>query len=42
MQDENWEKKVDKIFKFCHSILSALVKAEMSEMPLRLYLQVHL
>lgn len=39
-QDDSWQKKVGKIFQFCHSALSALVKAEMSELPLRLYLQV--
>jgi len=30
---------VEKIFQFCHSTLSTLVKSEMSELPLRLYLQ---
>ncbi len=39
LQDEMWEKKVAKIFQFCHSTINALVKAEMSELPLRLYLQ---
>ena len=28
-----------KIFQFCHTTISALVKAEMSELPLRLFLQ---
>ena len=28
-----------KIFQFCHTTLMALVKAEMSELPLRLFLQ---
>ena len=37
--DEKWEKKVAKIFQFCHTTLMALVKAEMSELPLRLFLQ---
>ena len=38
-QDDKWEKKVAKIFQFCHTTISALVKAEMSELPLRLFLQ---
>ena len=28
-----------KIFQFCHTTITALIKAEMSELPLRLYLQ---
>ena len=28
-----------KLFQFCHTTISALVKAEMSELPLRLFLQ---
>ena len=31
--------QVEKIFKFCHSTISSLVKAEMHELPLRLFLQ---
>jgi len=38
-QDELWDPKVEKIFKFCHSTISALVKAEMAELPLRMFLQ---
>ena len=38
-KDDKWEKKVAKIFQFCHTTISALVKAEMSELPLRLFLQ---
>ena len=38
-QDDKWEKKVAKIFQFCHTTIIALVKAEMSELPLRLFLQ---
>lgn len=38
-QDENWEKKCQKIFSFCHQTIGALIKAEMAEIPLRLYLQ---
>jgi len=37
--DDKWDAKVDKIFKFCHTTISALVKAEMAELPLRLFLQ---
>ena len=37
--DDKWAKKVAKIFQFCHNTITALVKAEMSELPLRLYLQ---
>ena len=39
-EDEKWDPKVEKIFKFCHSTVSALVKAELAELPLRLFLQV--
>lgn len=38
-EDEVWEKKCQKIFQFCHSTISALVKAELAELPLRLFLQ---
>ncbi|XP_069355840.1 vacuolar protein sorting-associated protein 35 isoform X2 [Maniola hyperantus] len=38
-QDEMWEKKCQKIFQFCHQTISLLVKAELAELPLRLYLQ---
>merc|ERR1711962_1266306 len=38
-EDEKWDPKVEKIFKFCHSTISALVKAELAELPLRLFLQ---
>ena len=37
--DDKWDAKVEKIFKFCHSTVSTLVKAEMAELPLRLFLQ---
>lgn len=37
--DDKWDPKVEKIFKFCHSTISALVKAEMAELPLKLFLQ---
>ena len=39
LQDENWEKKCQKIFQFCHQTIGALIKAEQAEMPLRLFLQ---
>ena len=38
-QDEMWEKKCGKIFQFCHQSVSALLKAELAELPLRLFLQ---
>lgn len=34
-----WEKKCQKIFQFCHQTISALMKAELAELPLRLFLQ---
>ncbi|KAL5022144.1 hypothetical protein ScPMuIL_001299 [Solemya velum] len=37
--DENWEKKCQKIFQFCHQTIGALIKAEFSDIPLRLFLQ---
>ena len=41
-EDDKWDPKVEKIFKFCHSTVSALVKAELAELPLRLFLQVRM
>lgn len=38
-EDDMWEKKCQKIFQFCHSTITALVKAELAELPLRLFLQ---
>ncbi|XP_022125856.2 vacuolar protein sorting-associated protein 35 [Pieris rapae] len=38
-QDEMWEKKCQKIFQFCYQTIGMLVKAELAELPLRLYLQ---
>ncbi|XP_018329314.1 vacuolar protein sorting-associated protein 35 [Agrilus planipennis] len=38
-EDEVWEKKCQKIFQFCHATITALVKAELAELPLRLFLQ---
>lgn len=38
-QDDKWEKKCQKIFSFAHQTISALIKAELSELPLRLFLQ---
>ncbi|KAK2143062.1 hypothetical protein LSH36_881g01009 [Paralvinella palmiformis] len=37
-EDDKWEKKCQKIFQFCHQTITALIKAEMAELPLRLYL----
>ncbi|KAG8195012.1 hypothetical protein JTE90_008184 [Oedothorax gibbosus] len=38
-EDDKWEKKCQKIFKFCLQTISVLIKAEMAELPLRLFLQ---
>ncbi|XP_011303901.1 vacuolar protein sorting-associated protein 35 isoform X1 [Fopius arisanus] len=38
-QDEMWQKKCQKIFQFCHATITALMKAELAELPLRLFLQ---
>ncbi|XP_033104748.1 vacuolar protein sorting-associated protein 35-like [Anneissia japonica] len=38
-EDDKWEKKCQKIFVFCHQTISALIKAELAELPLRLFLQ---
>ncbi|ESO93143.1 hypothetical protein LOTGIDRAFT_206542 [Lottia gigantea] len=38
-EDENWEKKCQKIFQFVHQTIGALIKAELAEIPLRLFLQ---
>lgn len=38
-QDDKWSKKVHKIFQFSHQTITALVKAEYAELPLRLFLQ---
>ncbi|XP_018569132.1 vacuolar protein sorting-associated protein 35 [Anoplophora glabripennis] len=39
LKDAKWEKKCTKIFQFCHQTITALVKAELAELPLRLFLQ---
>ncbi|KAF4518817.1 hypothetical protein B566_EDAN008146 [Ephemera danica] len=38
-EDEMWEKKCQRIFQFCRQTISALIKAELAELPLRLFLQ---
>ncbi|XP_032672448.1 vacuolar protein sorting-associated protein 35-like isoform X4 [Odontomachus brunneus] len=38
-QDDIWQKKCQKIFQFCHTTITALMKAELAELPLRLFLQ---
>ncbi|XP_046809942.1 vacuolar protein sorting-associated protein 35 isoform X1 [Lucilia cuprina] len=38
-EDENWDKKCQKIIQYCHSTISALAKADLAELALRLYLQ---
>lgn len=37
-KDELWEKKIQKIFSFCHQCISALAKAEQTLLALRLFL----
>ena len=37
-QDELWEKKIQKIFSFCHQCITALAKAEQTLLALRLFL----
>ncbi|XP_061102286.1 vacuolar protein sorting-associated protein 35-like [Conger conger] len=37
--DDNWEKKCQKIFSFVLQTINALIKAELAELPLRLFLQ---
>ncbi|XP_060536542.1 vacuolar protein sorting-associated protein 35 [Cylas formicarius] len=38
-KEEKWDKKCTKLFQFCHQTITALVKAELAELPLRLFLQ---
>lgn len=38
-QDDKWDKKCQKIFQFCHQTIGALIKAELPELSLRLFLQ---
>lgn len=39
-EDDKWEKKCDKIFKFCFQTINALIKADLpAELPFRLFLQ---
>lgn len=38
-KEEKWDKKCTKIFQFCHQTITSLVKAELAELPLRLFLQ---
>ncbi|KAG8237090.1 hypothetical protein J437_LFUL017368 [Ladona fulva] len=38
-EDELWEKKCEKIFHFVRQTIMALVKADLAELPLRLFLQ---
>lgn len=39
LKEDKWDKKCTKIFQFCHQTITALVKAELAELPLRLFLQ---
>lgn len=38
-EDDKWDKKIQKIYSFCHQTISALAKAEFVEMSLKLFLQ---
>jgi len=38
-EDDKWDKKCQKIFQFCHQSIGALIKAELPELSLRLFLQ---
>ncbi|XP_065183699.1 vacuolar protein sorting-associated protein 35-like isoform X2 [Sycon ciliatum] len=38
-EDEKWSKKCGKIFQFAHQTITALAKADMSELALRLFIQ---
>jgi len=38
-EDDKWDKKCQKIFQFCHQTIGSLIKAELAELPLRLFLQ---
>lgn len=40
--DENWHKKMKKIYTFCHQLISALAKVGEVNLALRLYLQTAL
>lgn len=40
--DEMWEKKMQKIYTFCHQTITALSKAEFSDLALKLFLQAAL
>jgi vacuolar protein sorting-associated protein 35 len=38
-EDENWDKKCQKIIQFCHTTITAIAKAELPDLALRLFLQ---
>ncbi len=38
-EDDNWDKKCQKIIQFCHTTISAIAKAELPDLALRLFLQ---
>lgn len=38
-EDELWDKKCQKILQFCHSTITALAKADLPDLSLRLFLQ---
>lgn len=38
-EDENWDKKCQKIIQFCHTTIVSIAKAELPDLALRLFLQ---
>lgn len=38
-EDENWDKKCQKIIQFCHTTITSIAKAELPDLALRLFLQ---
>ncbi|XP_067630297.1 vacuolar protein sorting-associated protein 35 isoform X2 [Eurosta solidaginis] len=38
-EDDNWDKKCQKILQYCHSTIATIAKADLADLALRLYLQ---
>jgi vacuolar protein sorting-associated protein 35 len=38
-EDENWDKKCQKIIQFCHTTITSIARAELPDLALRLFLQ---
>lgn len=38
-EDENWDKKCQKIIQFCHATITSIARAELPDLALRLFLQ---